>query len=76
MFKTTLCDKIQEYRNWYYSDEESFWCVKPHFILEESKHFIDYKTWGSRTVIIEKGKEPRDILHGIIIIQKMTLKRY
>lgn len=62
VFKTGLCDKMQEYRNWYYSDGESFWCVKPHFILEESKHFIDYKTWGSRTVIIEKGKEPREYI--------------
>lgn len=62
VFKAGLCDKMQEYRSWYYSGEESFWTDKPHFILEELKHFIDYKTWGSRTIIIEEGKNPREFI--------------
>lgn len=62
VFKGGLNDNMQEYRNWYYSGEESFWCNKPHFLLEESKHFVDNKTWGSRTIIIEEGKDPKEFV--------------
>ncbi|MCQ1529941.1 class I SAM-dependent methyltransferase [Lutispora saccharofermentans] len=62
VFKIGLCSKMQEYRNWYYAGKETFWCDKPHFVLEEVKHFIDYKTWGSRTIIIEEGKAPKEFI--------------
>ncbi len=62
VFKTGLCENMHETRNWHYSDEGGFWCDKPHFILEEVKHFIDQKAWGSRTIIIQEGESPREYI--------------
>lgn len=62
VFKTGLCGNMQEHRDWGYSDEGGFWCEGPHFLLEEVKHFADQKAWGSRTIIIEEGKSPREYI--------------
>lgn len=62
VFRTGLCENIQETRNWYYSNEGGFWCDKPHFRLEEVKHFIDHKAWGSRTIIIQEGESPKEYI--------------
>jgi len=62
VFKTGLCDNMQETKSWHYSDEGGFWCDKPHFILKEVKHFIDQRVWGSRTIIIQEGESPREYI--------------
>lgn len=62
VFKTGLCDNMQEKRDWYYSDRGGFWSDKPHFLLEEIKHFVIHNAWGSRTIVIEEGKSPREYI--------------
>lgn len=62
VFKPGLCDIKEEYRDWKYIDGESFWSEDPHFLLEESKHFIDHKTWGSRTVVIKERQESKEFI--------------
>lgn len=62
VFKTGLCDNMMEKRDWHHSDGGRFWCDRPHFLLEEVKHFIDQKVWGSRTIIIEEGQNPREYI--------------
>ncbi len=62
LFKTGLCNTKREKRDWRYSDKADFWCEKPHFLLEEVKHFGKEKVWGSRNIVIEEGKLPREYI--------------
>ncbi|HYE10778.1 MAG TPA: class I SAM-dependent methyltransferase [Patescibacteria group bacterium] len=62
VFKTGLCDNLVEIRDWSYMDGGSFWCEKPHLLLEEVKHFSVQKTWGFRTIVIEEGKGPMEYI--------------
>lgn len=62
VFKAGLCDTMQAKRDWRYSDGADFWCERPHFLLEEVKHFAMEKLWGTRNIIIEAGKMPREYI--------------
>ncbi|MGE5604392.1 MAG: class I SAM-dependent methyltransferase [Bacteroidota bacterium] len=62
VFQAGLCDTMQAKRDWRYSDGADFWCDKPHFLLEEVKHFAMEKLWGTRNIVIEAGKMPREYI--------------
>ena len=62
IFKDGLCENKIESRDWQYSEGGRFWCDNPHFLLEEVKHYPNQKVWGSRTIIIEDGKSPREYI--------------
>ncbi len=52
----------EEGRQWSYETEEGFWGVKPHFVLEESKHFSKEKVWGDRNIVMEEGQIPKEYI--------------
>ncbi|SDY92671.1 Acetyltransferase (GNAT) family protein [Evansella caseinilytica] len=62
VFKSGLCNNKQEKRDWHYSDGGDFWCGSPHLVLEEEKHFTEHNVWGTRTIIIEENKQPREYI--------------
>ncbi|WP_070000984.1 class I SAM-dependent methyltransferase [Cellulosilyticum sp. I15G10I2] len=62
VFKPGLCDNKKENRDWRYSTGEDFWSSVPHLLLEEVKHFVEQNIWGTKTVIIEKDKKPREYI--------------
>ncbi len=62
VFKTGLGENKMERRDWQYSAGGDFWCEKPHFLVEEVKHFEMQKVWGSRTIVIEEKKKPKEYI--------------
>lgn len=54
--------KRKELRKWTYVQGKDFWSAKPHFLIEESKHFRDQEVWGSRTIIIDDKKEAKEYI--------------
>ncbi len=62
VFGNGLNRKRKEYRKWEYIDGKDFWSSKPHYLLEESKHFKDLEIWGSRTIVIEEKKKVKEYI--------------
>lgn len=62
VFMDGLCESRTEKRVWEYCMGEGFWCSNPHFILHEDKHFAAQKAWGSRNIIIEVGRSPKEYI--------------
>lgn len=62
VFQQGLCENKQEKRDWHYSDGGNFWSNNPHLLLEEVKHFSEQRVWGTRTIIIEENKKPREYI--------------
>ena len=62
VFNPGLCDNKKEKKDWHYSMGGDFWSSAPHLLLEEVKHFAEQKVWGTRTVLIEENKKPREYI--------------
>jgi len=62
VFKSGLCNFKEEKKDWQYISESSFWSEKPHLLLEEVKHFPRHQVWGTRNIVIEEGREPREYI--------------
>jgi len=62
VFKPDICKNKEEKRDWHYLNGGDFWCDSPYLKLEEMKHFIEEKVWGTRTIIIEKNKKSREYI--------------
>lgn len=62
VFQQGLCENKKEKREWHYSDGGDFWSEKPHLLLEEIKHFRKQEVWGTRTIIIEENKKPKEFI--------------
>lgn len=74
VFKPDLCKNKEEKRDWYYSDGGDFWCDGPYLKLEEVKHFIEQKAWGTRTIIVEKNRKTREYITWDNYYKKKEIK--
>lgn len=74
VFQSALCENKKEKRDWYYSDGGNFWSANSHLLLEEVKHFTEQKVWGTRTIIIEENKKPREYITWDHYYSKSTIQ--
>lgn len=49
-------------RTWSFAAEADFWSPRPHYLLEESAHFPEARAWGTRTIVVETGRPPREYI--------------
>jgi SAM-dependent methyltransferase len=62
VFGNGLSKKRKEFRDWTYVQGKDFWSAKPHFLIEESKHFKEQQVWGSRTIVIDEKKNAKEYI--------------
>lgn len=62
VFGAGLPTTKKEGRTWPYAEKADFWSPRPHFLLEEGIHFPEARAWGTRTLVIEDGRAPREYI--------------
>lgn len=62
VFGKKLIKKRKEYNKWEFVNGRDFWSSKPHYLLEESKHFEEQEVWGIRTIVIDEKKESKEYI--------------
>ncbi len=75
VFTLDIYKSKKERRNWYFCEGESFWSPNPCIVLEEIKHFPDHQAWGTRTIVVEKNKNPKEFITWDTYYSKEDIER-
>lgn len=75
VFSDGLNNSKKEKKTWTYEENGSFWCKKPHFLLEETVHFKGDHVWGNRSIIITEENKIKEYIIWDTYFTQESIKR-